>query len=212
MLSCNLNTMRILNVTEQAYRSFKSPLRGWECSSGSKGFSNSLLSVASYAGSIEGLFFNSFPAFLRKEGAKLNSRFIPDSGHCIFGRLESYRRFLFSTADFFDELSAALLPVGKIECKILNFAQCFNREFREYFPDVVDFFCCGIHVFSISQVIQAREQMRPKAEQQRRRVAGRTKKDNEMECNITQEQQNSSKTDNSIDINSEHYYKRHSRA
>jgi hypothetical protein len=72
-----------------------------------------------------GFFCNSFPAFLKKAGAKSNARFIPDSGHRFSDGLKPYGRFLLGAKDFILEGPETFFPICKIKGKVPYFQHSF---------------------------------------------------------------------------------------
>ena len=150
MLSCSLNIILKSFVSEQAYLPLSLPDNGCVCKRGSCTSSASLSRVISYSGSNCGSFCKSFPAFLRKEGAKSNSRFIPDCFHGFFDSFKAYRRLCLCFKHPFNKSFAAALPVGKIINKSSCFTQSIPGKRWKNFLDVFHFINRRFHGFSIS--------------------------------------------------------------
>ncbi len=150
MSSRSLNIILKSFVTEQAYLPLSLPDNGCVCRRGSCMSSASLSRVVSYSGSNCGSFCRSFPAFLRKDGAKSNSRFIPDCFHGFFGSFKAYRGLFLCFKHLLNKSFSAALPVGKIINKSPGFTQSIPGKRRKNFLDVFHFISCRFHGFSIS--------------------------------------------------------------
>lgn len=96
MSDVSLNMIRRSCVKEQAYLPLRSPESMCVCRAVSKGSCSIFRSRILYCSFSERFLFKSFPAFLRKDGAKsIFFRFIYYSLKCFVGGFKSDRGFLF---------------------------------------------------------------------------------------------------------------------